>query len=122
MVVFAVGECKRLRARTGAGGRVRETLDAHDARHARNNLGDDGRGHRFRVWARVPIHAQTVDERFVPGDVPARGAEAFREGAHEDIDPTGVDTEEVRDTAAVGAQRTDRVSFVNEQVELPRDQ
>ncbi len=114
MVVFAFGECKRLRARTGAGGRIREALDAHDARHARNDLRDNRRGHRFRVWARMSIYTQAVDESFVPGDVPTRGAEAFREGAHENVDSTRVNTEEVRDTTAVGAKRTDRVSLVNE--------
>lgn len=51
-------------------------------------------------------------------DVPARGAEGFRECAHEDVDLPGVDAEVVAYTASVGAECTDRVSFVDVEVEL----
>ncbi len=91
MVVFAIGECKHLQAQTGAGGSLHEALNAHDVT---NNLGDDGRGYRFCVWACMSIHVQTVNEGFVASNVPAYGAETFCECAHEDINPTGVDTKE----------------------------
>jgi len=98
----AVDECRSM------------TLDTHDAGHACNNLGEDGRAHGFRVRAGMRAEAQTVDECLVTRDVATGSTERLGECAHEKVDGVRRKVEVVADTAAVRSERTDGVGLVDE--------
>lgn len=83
----------------------------------RGDLGDDAGGGGFRHEDAGVDGTEFIDDVLFGGDVAAVGTEGFGKSAHEDIDVAGINTEEIADTAATGAQSTDGVSFVNEEVE-----
>lgn len=66
----------------------------------------------------MTVDAERVDELLAAGNVATCCTEGFRECTHEDVDFAGVDTEVVAHAATVGTDGTDRVSFVNEEIEL----
>ena len=64
------------------------------------------------------LDPKTVDNLLLASDIPSSGTEGLRERAHEDIDITRVDTEVVRDPTTARAHGNNRVSLVDEEVEL----
>ena len=109
-------ECRR--SSDGDAGFNSRKSNTHDAGHAGNDLSYNGRAHGLTVGSGVNPKAKTVDDCLAASDVAARSTKRLGERAHEDVDVTGVDSEVVRDAPAARAHSTDRVRFVDEQVEL----
>ncbi len=107
-------------AKCGRGGLLVWESDAHDTSRASNDLREDGRGHRLAVVARMTVDAKTVNDLLVASNVATSSAERLGERAHEDVDLGDIDTEVFGDTTAMGSKSADRVSLVDEQVELIR--
>ena len=99
---------------------LRRHRDAHDARHARDDLRQDRGCHRLGVRERVALQPQTVDHFLLASNVATRSTERLRERAHEDVDQGRVDPKVVGHTPSVGSHSADGVSLVDEEVELPR--
>jgi hypothetical protein len=66
----------------------------------------------------VTSDAQSVNEDFGTSDVTACSSKRFGECAHQDINVSGIDTEVICDTATVRAYRANRMSLIDEEVEL----
>ena len=92
-------------------------LPGDDAQRGRDLRHDEGTG-RLAVDAAGVADAQLVDDGSGRGDVAAVGPEGFRQRAHQDVDFGRVDAEVIADAAAAGAQGTDGVGFVHEEVEF----
>ena len=67
------------------------------------------------------MDAKGVNEVFITRNVASGGAERLSERAHEDVDAARVDAEVVRNATAMRSEGTDRVGFVDEEVELHGD-
>ena len=66
--------------------------------------------------------ANMVNQTLLAGNVATRGTERLGECSHQDIDGLGVDTVVIGNATSVRTQSADRVSLVDEEVELAWDQ
>ena len=114
MFIWLIGHpkcrCRRSRGDT--------CLDPHDARHAGNNLHEDRRCHCFCISVTVPVNTQMVDDRSVPSEIASRCTKRFREGAHQDINPSWRYVVIISDATAMGSKSPNRMRFVDKQIEL----
>lgn len=82
------------------------------------NLDEDGGSGGFAVNCACVGDAEFVDDVLVRSNVAAVGAKGLGERAHENVNFLGVNAKVVADAAAAGTEGTDRVGFVDKEVEL----
>ena len=66
--------------------------------------------------------ANMVNQTLLAGNVATRGTKRFGECPHQDIDGLGVDTVVIGNATSVRTQSADRVSLIDEEIELAWDQ